>query len=258
MKLTQDSYFSPEASREYLSVSQFKSFLQCEAKAMAEINGEYKMPMTKALLVGSYVDAYFEGTLNQFTDEYPEIFKKDGKLKADFIQANEIIERIESDSLFMEFMNGEKQVIRTGELFGSKWKIKIDALHKDKIVDLKIMRSLEPVMGRSFVDYWMYDLQMAVYSAIEGTGLETYLAVATKEPVTDLAIVWIPEWRRKECLQLVERHIERIAALKSGVAEAERCSICDYCKQTKVLTSPIDFELVGRSNNEIKAMRGVI
>ena len=55
-----------------MSVSQFKSFagtdgkLACEAEAMAELRGEWEMKKTTALMVGSYVDSYFEGTLDDF------------------------------------------------------------------------------------------------------------------------------------------------------------------------------------------------
>lgn len=266
MKLTNENYFSPEASREYFSVSQYKTFLDCPARAIAEIRGEYKQPMTTALLVGSHVDAYFEGTLESFIAEHPEILKKDGSLKADYVQAEAIIQRIESDELFMEYMSGKKQVIKTAELFGAPWKIKIDAYHDDKIVDLKVMRSLERIMGKSFVEHWMYDLQMAVYSEVEYIAnrkknkqrLETYLAVATKEDVTNLEIIHIPHWRHKECLAEVEKNMPRFIAYKKGDLEAPGCGVCDYCKNIKKLKAPIDFEMVGLSNKDIALMEGRI
>lgn len=266
MRLTNANYFSPQASLEYLGVSQYKAFLDCPARAMAEIRGEYKPPMTTALLVGSYVDAYFEGTLETFIKEHPEIFKKDGTLKADYIQAEQIIKRIEADELFMEYMSGKKQVIKTAELFGAKWKIKIDSYHPDKIVDLKIMRSLERIMGKSFVEHWGYDIQMAVYSEVEYLAnrkknkekLPTYLAVATKEDETDLEIIHIPRWRHEECLAEVEKNIPRILAYKSGELEAPRCGVCPFCRATKKLTAPIDFESVGFSNKELALMEGRI
>lgn len=266
MKLTNDNYFSHEASREYLGASQYKAFLDCPARAMAEIRGEYKPPMTTALLVGSYVDAYFEGTLDVFREEHPEIFKKDGTLKADYTQAEQIIKRIEADELFMEYMSGKKQVIKTARLFGTPWKIKIDSYHTDKIVDLKIMRSLERIMGKSFVDHWGYDIQMAVYSEVEYLAnkrknkqrLETYLAVATKEDVTNLEIIHIPRWRLDECLADVEKNIPKILAYKSGELEPPGCGVCPYCRSVKKLTAPIDYEMVGFSNKELALMEGKI
>ena len=64
MILNNENYYSPEANQEYMSVSQYKAFMNCEAAAMASISGKYERPTTRALLVGSFVDRYFEGTSN--------------------------------------------------------------------------------------------------------------------------------------------------------------------------------------------------
>ncbi len=260
MILTNENYFSKQSSMEYMSVSQYKSFRKCEAATMAEISGEWKRPDTTALLVGSYVDAWFEGTLDEFKIEHPEIFKRDGNLKADYVQAEEIIERVQQDEVFMEYMSGEKQRIFTAEIFGIPWKIKVDSLLPDRIVDLKVMRSMERIMGKSFVEHWEYDLQMAVYAAVvkavTGLDLETFLAVVTKQLPSDLEIIHIPEWRREELLEEVKRNIPHIIDVKTGKIEPERCGVCEYCRATKKLTEPIDFELVGLSTIERKALFG--
>jgi hypothetical protein len=135
MKLTKRNYFSKKANLEYFSVSQYKSFAKCQNAALAEITGKYEREKTTALLVGSYVDAYFEGTLANFIRQNPEIFKKDGTLKADYVQAEAIIQRILKDKLFMEHLSGKKQVIMSGEICNVPVKIKIDSLLPDKIVD---------------------------------------------------------------------------------------------------------------------------
>lgn len=264
MTLTNDNYYSKESNLEYMSVSQYKQFKKCEAAAMAQLKGEWEQPKTTALLVGSYVDAWFEGTLDEFRKVNPEIFKKDGTLKADYIQAEEIIERVQQDEVFMYFMSGNKQVIRTAELFGCKWKIKIDSRMRDRIVDLKVMRSMERIMGKSFVEYWGYDLQMAIYAAVEEiakrrkTPLKTFLAVVTKQTPSDLEIIEIPQWRREELLRDVERSMPHILAVKNGERAPERCGVCEYCRATKKLREPIDFELVGLSTAERKAILGTL
>ena len=260
MILTNENYYSREANSEYMSVSQYKQFLKCEAAAMAQIRGEWEFPKTTALLVGSYIDSWFEGTLDEFKRENPEIYTQKGSLRADFVQAEQIIEFLKQDELFMEYMSGEKQTIFTGELFGVKWKIKIDSLREFEIVDLKIMRSMERIMGRSFVEHWGYDLQMAIYSAIyrivTGKHLETYLAVATKQTPPDKELIHIPEWRREELLGDVKKRMPRIIQVKSGRAEPERCGVCEYCRATKKLKGAIDFELVGLSTAEVNALLG--
>ena len=104
--LNSDNYFDRENQVKYMSVSQFKAFEKCEAAALAEIMGDYEREKTTPLLVGSYVDAYFEGKLDLFKENNPQLFKRNGELKSEYIQADQIIQRIEKDPLFMFFMNG--------------------------------------------------------------------------------------------------------------------------------------------------------
>ena len=109
MNLTDDNYFSLEADREYMSNSQFKSFMRCQAATMAELNGEYQRERSTALLVGSYVDEALTGDLERFKSENPELFKRDGTLKSEYLQADIMVERCRRDKLFMEYLNGEYQ-----------------------------------------------------------------------------------------------------------------------------------------------------
>ena len=252
MKLTADNYYSREANVKYMSVSQFKAFQKCPACAMAEINGEYEQERTKALLVGSYIDAYFEGTLEKFSKETPEIFTQKGQLRAEFLQANEIIDRISRDKLFVSYMSGMKQEIMTGEICGVPVKIKIDSLHPDKIVDLKIMSSFDNVYcpDRGSLPWfvaWGYDLQGAVYQEVvrqnSGVTMPVYLAAATKEKVTDIDIVHLSERDLDVALSQFKADVERFNAMKKGVIPVERCEKCDYCKTTKVLTAPEIYEI---------------
>lgn len=247
MELTQRNYFSKRASLEYMSVSQFKAFQKCPEAALAEIKGRYEREKTTALLVGSYVDSHFEGTLPQFKYDNPDIFKRDGTLKNEYLQAEAIIDRIHRDRMFTRFMSGRKQVIMTGEIEGVKVKIKVDSLHKDKIVDLKVMRDFQnvyvPEVGRvPWFDAWGYDIQGAVYQEIvrQNTGLVLpfYLAAATKEKVTDLDIVEFDQEALDFALDKFKRDVEYFDAIKKGAVEPIRCEKCDYCKQTKVLKEP--------------------
>lgn len=251
MKLTQRNYFSKKANMEYMSVSQFKSFQKCPACAIAEIKGKYKREQTTALLVGSYIDGYFENTLDKFIKKNPEMFKKNGTLKADFQQAEEIIKRLLKDKLFMEYMNGRKQVIMTGEICGVPVKIKTDVLHDDKIVDLKIVKDFENIRDDEagwlpWYEFWKYDMQGAVYQEIVrqnvGKQLPFYLNAATKEKVTDLDIIHIPQKMMDFQLEKVKADIVRFDAMKKGIIEADRCGKCEWCKQTKKLTEPTEAD----------------
>ena len=132
MKLTNENYFSIEADREYFSVSQFKSFMACPAKTVAKLKGEYEESFGKALVVGSYTHAAFESDeeFESFTTEnHGEIFNNRGGKYADFITADAMIETIKNDKFAMFAMDGEKEIILTAELFGVKWKAKIDSIN---------------------------------------------------------------------------------------------------------------------------------
>lgn len=148
-------------------------------------------------------------------------------LQAEYVKADEIIARIERDEYFMKYMSGQKQVIMTGELFGAKWKIKIDSYIPDvAIVDLKVMSSITELkwvkdLGYlDFVRYWGYDIQGAVYQEIvrQNTGkkLPFYIAGATKEKEPDIRIIHVTDNYLQEALSVVEANTPRILSLKSG------------------------------------------
>lgn len=248
MNLNNSNYFSLENSLKYMSVSQFKSFVECEARALAEIKGEYEREKTTALLVGSYVDSHFEGTLDIFKAQNPDIFTKQGALKAEYKQAEYIIERISRDELFSKYMSGEKQIIKTGEIEGVPFKIKIDSYHPKKaIVDLKVIKDFEPIykpeQGRlNFIEAWGYDLQGAAYQEIEGDNLPFFIAAVTKEKEPDFAVINIPQENLDVALQIIKSKIKYFADLKKGVYKPTRCEKCDYCKRTKILSRIISME----------------
>ena len=254
-QLTNENYFDLEMQKRYFGVSQFKSFEKCEAAALAEVTGNYERERTTALLVGSYVDAHFEGTLDIFKAKNPEVFtKKGGELRSEYKQAEVVISRIERDPLFMFYMNGEKQVIMTGEIEGVPVKIKIDSYHPGKmIVDLKVMNDFKDMYfeekGRlSWIEAWGYDIQGAVYQEIvrQNTGLKLpfFIAAATKEKEPDIDIVEIPQPFLDVALEHFKESIMRYDRIKDGIFEPVRCEKCDYCKMTKVLREPRKLEVL--------------
>ena len=249
MGLTAKHYFSPNNNMKYCGSSQFKSFLKCPAMAMAELRGEWKREDSTSLLVGSYVDSWFEGTLDAFKAEHPELFKKDGTLKSEYIKADEIIARVSRDELFMKYMGGKKQVIKTGFIEGVPFKIKIDSYHKGKaIVDLKVIRDFEPLWNeergirQSFIEYWGYDYQAAIYQAIEGEKLPFYICAVTKETDPDFAVIQIPQTWIDSAMAIIKNEIGIIDAYKRGELEAPRCGKCAYCRQTKKLDRVISAD----------------
>lgn len=250
-KLTKNNYYSDEANQKYMSASFVKSMLRCEAATMAELTGEWKPPPSTALLIGSYVDSYFEGpkSFETFVDaHHTEILKRDGTLKAEYIRANQMIVRAYSDPVFMQYMKGQKQKIVTGEIMGIPFKAKFDVYRKgERIVDLKTTQNMESKYrtGEGKMNpilFWGWDIQMAIYAELEGHDLPTYLAIITKEDPPALYLVEITKAEREACMEYLHQKLPRFDAIKRGLIEPERCEKCAYCRATKRLTKPITIE----------------
>lgn len=251
MKLTAKNYYSPEANRAYWSASFVKSMLDCPARAMAELNGSYERGNSTALLVGSFVDSYFEGkkSFETFVSEHPDIVNsRTGEFKADFTKALTMIERAKADKTFMNFMQGRKQKILTGEIGGIPFKCKLDVYAKGKrIVDLKTVKDFSPMYregeGRlSFAEYWRWPLQMAIYQHIEGNKLPCYLACITKQETPDIAVIEIPQHVLDTEMEFLMSKLPYLDGIRMGIIEPDRCESCEYCRKTKKLTGAISLD----------------
>ena len=273
MTLTASNYYSPEANASYYSVSQIKQFIECPSAAVASLRGDYVRPKTTALLVGGYVDAYFSGELEEFCQANPEIYTKQGRLKADFVKAQEIIARIEQDELAMMMLNGRKQEIVTGTIRGYPFKAKLDVLLDAEqckaiaarfpnmgelifadgaIVDLKIVKDFEPLYrpeeGRMhFINYWRYGLQGATYQELvrqqTGNKLPFFILAATKQDPPDIRLFGVPQADMDVQLDLMSSEMHSIDSIKQGKETAERCESCAWCRQSRVLTGAMSMEL---------------
>lgn len=256
MPLTEENYYSEWANKTFMSVSQFKDFAGslghhgCEFQAMEKLNGRWKDGSSTALMIGSYVDRFYEGTLEPFKAEHPEIFKRDGSLKADFVKAEQVIERINRDDYFLKYLEGDKQVIMTADLFGTPWKIKMDSYFAEKaIVDLKVVRSIRELYyakdfgHMDFIRYWGYDIQGAVYQEIvrrkTGKKLPFYIAAASKEYEPDIEIIQVTQSYLDDALGMVEANIQRVLDVKNGLYKPIHCGECACCRRAKMLTRPI-------------------
>ena len=255
MKLTNDNYYSIESNMEYMNASQFKDFMVCERQALAKIIGEYQEEPTKAMLVGSYVDAYFTDDFDKFKEEHPEIFKKDGTLLKDFEKANECIASIESDELFMQHLKGEHQVIMAGEINGVKFKIKVDSLLPNAIVDLKCISSIYDKVwveqdGKNvkvdFIEAYGYDIQGAIYQEIVrqniGEKLPFILAVVTKEEEPDKALIQIDQYYLDKALDLVKEKCEHFDLVKQGVVLPQGCGHCATCRKGRKCQEVVSYQ----------------
>lgn len=243
MKVTKSNYYSKAVDQEYMSYSQFKLFDECPAKAMAILKGEYKQEETDSMLVGSYVDACLDGTIDKFKEEHPEIFTLKGELKAQYKKAEELCEVIKNDKFLLNLLTGKRQVIITGSIAGVKFKGKIDSLLADKIVDGKVLKDCEDIwkdgQKQPFYKANGYDIQGAIYKTLykqmKGKDLPFELAVVTKEKTPDKRLFVFSDETIEEALQEVIAKAPVFDAIKKGEEPAWNCGKCDFCKSIKAL-----------------------
>ena len=231
------NYFKDKS---YMSYSEFKKFQECEAKAMAEIRGDYVEPPNKSYLMGGYVDAHFSGEEKIFADKHPEIYGRNG-LKSDFVQCDEIIKSIEGDDYFHSFYQGKAQVIETGIIAGVPFKGKFDFLTDDRIVDMKLMRNVDDIWveGVGKVPFWKaygYDIQASIYQYLHlqnsGKRLPFYLVVATKEDITGKYIFKFSQKTLDSAMAEVKQNAPRYQSIKEGTIEPVECGHCDWFRQS--------------------------
>ena len=256
--LTNENYYSQEANERYMSFHQYLSFVGgmlitgCEAKAMAELKGEWQDEKTTALMVGSYVDSYFEGTLDKFKEENPDLFTKQGELKAPYKQAEKMIARCEQDDYFMATMSGEKQVIMTANWAGCDWKIKMDSyIPGVAIVDLKTCADIHRAWRiadygyASFIEAYNYHKQLALYQKIveinTGKKLPCYISVVTKNDNPEICVINIDQQAMDHALNEIQMNISQVLKVKNGEMQPIRCEHCNYCVATKKLKGAISM-----------------
>lgn len=266
MDLLGKDYYSVDSARRYWSISQYKRFRECEARALAELEGEWEDQRDNtALLVGNMVHSYFESpeAHKKFMDENADAMiskagKTKGQLKADFLVGQRMIERLEADSQFMDYYVGQKEVAVTGTIEGVEFKGKIDCLNVEKgyFVDIKTTKSdidsmvwvNDEASGRNiqvrWFEAWGYVLQMAAYKKMlkeqYGKEFTPVIYAVTKESTPDTrAIVFQSQEKLDYELSELSILIKHLDDVKKGKEEAKPCGHCEYCK-TKALSQRVE------------------
>jgi hypothetical protein len=245
--LTNDNYYE---NNDYMSASQFKDFYKCEAYGLAKYKKEWIDESSNAFLIGGYVDAYFSNELEKFKFEHSELFNRDGSLKATYKIAEEVIKRIEQDEYMMQLLSGKTQLVQTGTINGVPFKIKMDSVLEDTIVDQKIMKDTKDVWADGYKSFWEvygYDIQLAIYQYIhaqnEGLMKTCKLAVATKESSPELAVYRFSQKTLDNALQIVKDLAPRYHDIKLGLINPVGCGKCAYCRSKMKLNENMEREI---------------
>jgi hypothetical protein len=276
--LNEQNYHSVDANLAYLDCSTYKNVVGtpgrkgCECRALAIAKGEYIQPKTEALLVGSYVDAFFDNSLTEFcADNMDDIFTKASikkfeksgnsddleRLKA-FEQADLMIKRAKKEPMFMRYVEGETQKILIAEIEGVPIRVKLDSYDGKRITDVKTAASITETyyakdLGQrlNFAEYFGYIEQAYFYvTAVEqnfGKHLPFYLAVITKEkhnnePHPRVAVIQIPDKVIMDKGAEIKAKIKDVWSLIQGEYDPIPCGTCEWCADNLPLEKVISLD----------------
>lgn len=270
-QITEDNYYSDEIAHKYMSFHRWLSFHGslgvpgCEAKAVAELNGEYEEDkVNDAFLIGGYIDAYLVGSeaeLEQYKQDHPEMFvtrgDRKGELQAKYLICEKMIERCKRDELFMAFLSGEHQSIFVAEMFGVPWCCKLDSYIPGKLIcDLKSTREMHrqfyvPDFGHvDFISYYSYVQQLAIYRELvklnTGETLPCFIAAVSKSNHPEIKVIHVDDVSLYDAITEVKNSCETgsVPDVWRGLVKPIRCNRpeCEYCVDTEVLKDPINYK----------------
>ena len=277
-ELNEQTYHTSEANLKWLDCSTYKNMVGtagrkgCECRAIAIAKGEYIQPKTEALLVGGYVDAYFDKSLSQFClDNMESVFSKtsikrfektenpnDLERLTAFKQADIMIQRAIKEPLFMQYVEGETQKILTAEIEGVPIRVKLDSYDGKRITDVKTAASITETyytkdsgQRLNFVENFGYIEQAFFYqAAVEqnfGKHLPFYLAVITKEkhnnePHPRVAVIQIPDKIIEDKGKEIREKIKGVWSVLQGEFDPIPCGTCEWCADNLPLEKVISLD----------------
>jgi hypothetical protein len=242
--------------KKHLSPSFFIAMTKyCQAERMAIERNEVEFVKSDPILIGGYIDAHFSGTMDEFRNENTgSFFKKDGTMYAKFEKANEIIKVAEADEVFMKYMSGEHQFKVEGTIAGVPYLGYLDAYHAKKAIsELKVVKSIrdttwnnETKSRENFIQSNGYLLQLAIYQELvfqmTGDRLPVYLLALSKETAIDKEVIFVTQWALDFAMDTIKDRSKEFLAIRQGKQEPTRCESCAYCRSTRMIKEPMNYE----------------
>ncbi|MDT2813774.1 PD-(D/E)XK nuclease-like domain-containing protein [Vagococcus carniphilus] len=218
--LTEDNYYDNDNHWKYMSVSQFKDFMSCEAKAMAKLNKAIPKENTEAFLVGNYVHSAFENEKSHetfLTNHESDMLTKAGKIDCLNVEEGYFVDLKTTADIGKRYFSPRYR----------KWV--------------------------SFVEEYGYVLQMAIYKILLGEKYNKeftpYIYAVSKQDPPNVQAIDFINARFTHELEYVEQNIEHILKVKFGEQIPTPCGSCDYCRANKVITGFIEVEeLIDKEN----------
>ncbi len=258
MELSNETYFSEDADREYLSHTQVRSFMTCQSAWKAQyVDGDHKPEPSAEMLVGSYVHTAVlqEELLEDWKEKHGEqICNQDGSLSAKFKVADYMVAAIKTQAILADYLSGMREKVYTGVIHGMKFKGLLDCVNHEepRIVDLKTTGDLREQSWRKvdwlpegkamFYDY--YWLQLAIYRELyyqaEGKYPAVYVVGVSKQSPPDTNLYKMAAVGRfNEELKAMKGWLQLLKRVAMGEVAPTRCSKCEWCRISNRISEPL-------------------
>jgi hypothetical protein len=283
MQLTAANYHSPEANQAFMSVSQFKDWRPCPARAHAWYVRQDPRAAER-VGEGMAVSAYGDALLLDPTAVKPVLAKYAEHL---VLTSGALSKKAEEMGRTVAFVQAQfpelrdllarttLQPIITFSIAGMPWKARLDILDQANrmIWDVKMVADVdeEEFVPRlrtrgNFIAVYEYALQLAVYQEAvrQATGDEYGVGIigigkpVPSAPTPALKVFrWDPAYQGQlyEELQQVAAAVPHIAELRVAPdlreleheTEGIRCELCEYCRLTRRWHETLYHDPVPRS-----------
>jgi len=262
LNLTEANYHSPEANRHYMSFSTCMALMECPARWWAVQNKTYEPFEPDYFTVGQFAELIAYGASQKEIEIFKyrnEKFMRNKTNKEAYVLTKKysncfpMASNVRSQSVLIKMLRGKRQAVLTFEFMGVPFKVKIDNIYKPGKFFADFKTTAFPLnkkkyhegraMYLNFINYYDYPVQAFFYrEAIRQNYGYLYkaniVAVSKSEPFET-------EWYqfKKQTLDDVEYYIKeflpRLIPIWTGDIKPERCRVCNYCVETKIIKNPV-------------------
>lgn len=251
MILTPDNYHSSEARAEWISSTDVKTALRCEALWAARDAGARPYPeQSESFAYGHLFEAALTGTAEEYISAHPELLltrgSNKGQLRAAYADALDLAQDVRRSPFLAGLVDRcRKQVILTGELEGLPVRVMMDLVDEDgSIYDIKTAHDFRQVWdnGRgAYTEWWElyhYPVQLWIYREIaqqNGFTVPHVGLIGASKRDGDVQALRLSKEVLDGAGADARYALNRMAAIRAGSAP-EACGSCDYCIGTKIIT----------------------
>lgn len=256
MILTPENYHSDEARAAYISSSDIKLAMRCEAMWAAQDKGQYRRPEgTAAFAYGHLFEEALTGNAETYITQHPELTlsrgPRKGELYAEYSGAIDLAAAVRRSSFLANLIDRcRKQVILTGELCGLPVRVMMDLVDEDEsIYDIKSAKDFRTVWDddrQEYMDWWAvwkYPVQLWVYREVarqNGLTVPHVGLIAGSKSNMDIQAIRFSEETMTAAQTDAEHTIRRMADIRNG-AKPDECGRCEWCLSQKKIDN---FEVI--------------